>query len=88
MEAFEDLDVGNSYGNRIFPEMKVEYKHYTIGKTPLSEAGRQKPFYCLSKEDFILTFRTHLHRVKLGVLCDQPGEVLDAVQGGGGAASL
>ena len=37
--------------------------------------------------DFII-IRTHLHGVKLGVLCDQPGQVLDAVQGGGGAAGL
>ena len=30
----------------------------------------------------------YLHCVKLGVLGDQPGELLDAVQGRGGAAGL
>ena len=33
-------------------------------------------------------FPTHLHGVKLGVLGDEPGQMLDAVQGRGGAAGL
>ena len=31
---------------------------------------------------------THLYGVKLGVFGDEPGQVLDAVQGRGGAAGL
>ncbi len=58
--------------------MKVEYIHYSLCKTPLSEAEREKTSY-------IPTLR---HGVKLGVLGDQPGQVLDAVQGRGGAAGL
>ena len=56
--------------------MKVEYLHtlFTIHSVKL--------YWRLH------IFPTHLHGVKLGVFGNQPGQVLDAVQGGGGAAGL